>query len=84
MQEKKLIIQEIQGVFFDREQASQLVDRWLTQYFGLGVLDLPDTDYWDEFIDAIQNCETTADLSEVKRHLITALENGDLEDLVYG
>ena len=84
MQKTKLEIQKVQGVFFDRDSAIELIDKWLSNYFLLSLSDLPDNGYFDEFIDAILQCDTTADLSEVKRHLLYSLENGGLNELIYG
>jgi len=75
MENKHLFIQEIQGVFFDSESATALMEKWLKFYFSDHYLDLPDRKYFDDFKIAIQKCETTADLYQVKNHFIQCIDN---------
>jgi hypothetical protein len=75
MENKNLFIQEIQGVFFDSESAAALMEKWLKFYFEDEYLDLPDRKYFDDFKIAIQKCETTADLHNVKKHFIQSIDN---------
>jgi hypothetical protein len=75
MENKNLFIQEIQGVFFDSESAEHLINKWLTSYFEYDILNLPDSNYFDDFKTAIQYCETTADLHNVKLSFLQSMNH---------
>jgi len=74
MENKNLLIQEVQGVFFDEQSADHLINKWLTNYFGYHLLNLSDSDFFDDFKTAIQKCETTGDLHNVKKDFLQSIK----------